>query len=86
MNNICPPRLETKLLILAVISTLQNMHIPRHKYQLTLHSLSEIQLYVNNLSETGMKSISQSAKLNSLRLISRQLGDIPQIFLKVTTE
>ena len=26
------------------------MHIPRQKYQLTLHALSEIQLNVNNVS------------------------------------
>ena len=34
-------------------------HSPRHDYQLTLHSLSEIQLIVNNRSKIGMKSISK---------------------------
>ena len=62
------------------------MHIARRKYQLTLHSLSEIQSTVNNLSQIGMICLSQRAKLNSISLISRKLGDIPQIFLEVTTQ
>ena len=62
------------------------MHTPRRKYQITLHSLSEIQLHENNLSKIGMKCISHSAKLNSLSLNFHQLGDIQQLLLKVITQ
>ena len=62
------------------------MHTLRHKYHLTLHSLSEGQFNSNNLSAIRIESISRGDKLNSIRLISRQLGDIPKIFHKVTTQ
>ena len=62
------------------------MRTPRRKYQLTLDSLREILLNSKNLSNIGMKSTSRGVILNFLSLIFRQLGDIPKIFLKVTTQ
>ena len=59
------------------------MHIPRRRYHLTLHSLSEIQF---TLYKIGMKSILRGAILISISLISRQLGDIPKIFQEFTTQ
>ena len=61
------------------------MLIPRRIYQLPLHSLSKNQPIVNNHSKIGMNKLSQRAKLNSLSIISQDLGDIPQISLKLTT-
>ena len=60
-----------------------NMHIPHPECQLTVHSLSEIQHIVNNHSRIGTIAISNSARLNSISLISQQLSKIPQIILKV---
>ena len=80
------PCYEIKSHIPVIIQTIQKLHIPRHKYQLTLHSLSETQLIVTNNSKIGMKSIWQSAKINPISLISHQLGDIPQVFLKITNQ
>ena len=45
-----------------------------------------IKFNVNNLAKIGMKGISRGAKLNTFSLISRQLGDIQKIFLKVATQ
>ena len=42
--------------------------------------------HCNNLYKIEMNYLSQREKLNSLLLTFRQLGDIPQIFLKVATQ
>ena len=50
------------------------MHTPRHN------------LTLNTLSKIAIKSLSRGAKFDSVSIFSRQLGDIPKISLKVTTQ
>ena len=65
-----------------------NLKYAQPKPQLPINTsiLSKRQINVNDLSKIGIICTSQSARLNLLSLISRQLEEIPQTFLKVTTQ